>query len=161
MKNDLIAGRLALVAASAFASACAYINAVEQPARLDLEPRALLAQWARSYKRGTVMQVSLAVAAAGLGGASFARTRDRRWLGGAALLLALLPYTLLGVLPTNRRLLRLLATPAGDDDEAVRGGVRRWGRLHAVRTGLGIAAALTFVWASLPADGEPYGPASQ
>lgn len=150
MKKGMIVGHLALVAASAFASACAYINAVEQPARLDLEPRALLAEWARSYKRGTVMQVSLAVAAAGLGGAEFARTHDRRWLGGAALLLTLLPYTLLGVMPTNRR---LLALAADADGEAVRGGVRRWGRLHAVRTGLGLAAALTFFWASLPADG--------
>jgi len=141
----MIVGPLALVAASAFAGACAYINAVEQPARLPLEPRALLAEWKRSYTRGTVMQVSLAVLAAGSGVASYVVLRDWRWLGGAGLLVAILPYTLLGVMPTNRRLLAAADSAAGDDE--VRAGVRRWGRLHAVRTGLGVAAALTFGWA--------------
>ncbi len=156
----MIVGPLALAAASAFAGACAYINVVEQPARLALEPRALLAEWKRSYTRGTVMQVSLAVLAAGLGVTASVTTHDPRWLGGAGLLAAILPYTLLGVMPTNRRLLAAAKGAGADgavaggavaggagDDGGVRAGVRRWGRLHAVRTGLGVAAALTFGWA--------------
>lgn len=149
----MIVGPLTLVAASAFAGAGAYINVVEQPARLALEPRALLAAWKRSYTRGTVMQVSLAVLAAGFGVASYVALRDWRWLAGAGLLVAILPYTLLGVMPTNRRLLAAAsaaaagaAMPSAGEDEA-RAGVRRWGRLHAVRTALGVAAALTFGWA--------------
>lgn len=79
----MIIGLLALLASTAFTSACVYIHVVEQPARLDLEPNALLAEWKRSYRRGTVMQVSLAVISAVLSVASFATRHDWRWLAGS------------------------------------------------------------------------------
>ncbi len=138
--------QLALIAATSFASASAYINVVEQPARLNIETRALLAQWERSYKRGTVMQVSLSVAAAVLGVASFVMVHDWEWLFGAAILLALLPYTFIAVMPINRRLLSMSPDTAGSQ---VRHEVQRWGWRHAGRTGLGVVACLTFLWATL------------
>jgi len=123
--------------------ACAYINIVEQPARLSLDPTALLSQWRVSYHRGTAMQLSLAILAAALAVASYAITRDIRWLGGAACLLAIAPYTLLVVMPVNRLLLAL--TPGGANQQ-VAALVRSWGRRHAVRGALGFAAALLFLW---------------
>ncbi len=142
----MIAEQLALIAATSFASARGYITVIEQPARLKLEPRALLAEWRSSHKRGTVMQVSLAVVAAGLGVASFVMMRNWQWLCGAVILLALLPYTLIAVMPVNRRLMSISADAA---DESVRDEVQRWGLVHAGRTLLGIAAALIFLWATL------------
>jgi hypothetical protein len=138
----MILGELALIAASVFTGAAIYVSVVEQPARLALDAPALLAEWKPSYKRGTAMQAPLALIAAALGVAAFIATDDWRWLLGAALALANWPVTLLVIMPVNRALIAMEAGSAGVHEK-----VTEWGRLHAVRSALGVAAAAAFLWA--------------
>lgn len=142
----MIAGQLALIAAALFAGAALYINVAEQPARLKLDDGPLLAQWKPAYKRGYAMQATLAIVGFLLGVLAWYQTRDWRWLAGAVVLVSNWPYTLFVIMPTNRKLAAIETVQAGPHSRAL---IQHWGRLHAVRTGLGFLAAAIFLWAAL------------
>ena len=137
-------GELALVTAALFAGAAFYVNFAEQHARLQLDDRAMLTQWKPSYNRGFLMQASLAVLSGGFGIIAFLFTYDWRWLIGAALILAPWPYTVFIIMPTNRL---LQGTALENANDVTRGLISQWGRLHVVRTMLGLAAVAAYLWA--------------
>ena len=138
----MVAGLIALTAAAAFAGAAFYVGFAEQPARLLLDERALLVQWKPSYARGFTMQASLAVISAALGFLASWQLHDWRWAIPSALILANWPYTLLVMLPVNKR---IGAWPVEEASAASRALIVRWGTLHAVRTALGLAATVGFL----------------
>src|SRR5216684_5121232 len=120
-----------------------YINLVEHPARMQCRVEIAATEFPPSYRRATVMQATLAAVglvssiAAWLAGAAF------WWFVGGVMLGAVIPFTLLVILPTNK----LLLSPALDrrSVEAER-LLARWGRLHAVRSVLSALALLLFLY---------------
>jgi hypothetical protein len=137
----ILAGQFALVTAAAFAGAAIYVNVAEQPARLTLDDRALLAEWKPSYARGFAMQASLALASALAGVIAFGVTRDWGWMLGAVLIFANWPYTLLVILPVNKRIEATAPHAASAETRAL---ILRWGALHAGRSLLGVAATIAY-----------------
>jgi hypothetical protein len=142
----MLAGQLALVVAAVFAGAAVYVNVAEQPARLSLDDRSLLLEWKPAYKRGFAMQAPLAVVGFLLGVLAWWQVGEWLWLLGAVVLIANWPYTLLGIMPTNNALMAIDPVAAGPESRRL---IEKWSSLHAVRTALGFAATLIFLWASL------------
>lgn len=139
----------ALVFAALFAGAALYISLVEHPARLGLADGPLLAQWQPSYKRALPIQSGLAVAGSVAGLIVFYLSADWRWFAGSVLLLANWPFTLLVIMPVNKR---LMAMGEKEADAVSRAMLVHWGKLHHVRSGLGTAATLLFAWATAGAS---------
>ena len=134
---------LATLCCATFAGAAIYVNAVEHPARMSTGVRAALAQWAPSYKRATVMQASLAVLGFAFALAAWLAGAEPRYLVAGLLLVAVAPFTLLVIMPTNQRLMAL--DPDRDLAQAEM-LLRRWNRLHLVRSVLSAAALVVFLW---------------
>lgn len=142
----MLTGQLALVTAALFAGAALYINVAEQPARLKLDHRSLLAEWQPAYKRGAAMQAPLAVAGFLFGLAAWWQADHPGWAIGALLMIANWPVTFFIIMPTNDQLMKIDPAAAGNESREL---IVRWGVLHAMRTALGIMATIAFLFASL------------
>jgi hypothetical protein len=103
-----------------------------------------LAQWQPSYKRALPIQSGLALAGGAAGLIAGYLSADWRWVAGSVLLLANWPFTLLVIMPVNKRLMAMNEDEAGARSRAM---LVQWGKLHNVRSALGAAAALVFAWA--------------
>ena len=140
----MMSGLLALVAAAIFSGVALYVGVAEQPARLSLDDRALLAEWKPSYQRGAAMQAPLALLGCLLGLMAWWQTSHPGFLIGGIAMIAPWPWTLIGIKPTNDALLATELDNAGPQSRAL---VVKWGALHAVRTALGTIAIVAFLWA--------------
>ena len=139
----MIAARIATVASGLFTGAAIYINLVEHPARMQAGTQLALTEFAPSYHRATVTQVSLAATGFVSALRAWRSSADGRWLLGGGLLVASIPFTAAVILPTNNQLLD--PATAQDLDRAER-LLTRWGRLHAVRSIASLASLLLFVY---------------
>jgi hypothetical protein len=128
---------LATLCAGLFAGAAIYINAAEHPARLSCGTALAVRQFAPSYRRAAAMQASLAVVGLLAAVAAWWRAGHTGVLVGGLLLGAVVPFALLVIAPTNNRLLAPSLDPESAEAAAL---LRRWGRLHAVRSVLGALA---------------------
>jgi hypothetical protein len=104
-----------------------------------------------SYRRGTIMQVTLAAvcllssSAAWLAGGTF------WWVVAGVLQISVIPFTLIVILPTNKQLLSPTLDRRSTQTELL---LARWGTLHAVRSVLSGAALLLFLYLSISAKSQ-------
>ena len=133
---------IATLTAAIFAGAALYVNLVEHPARMTLDTRAAVLEWAPAYARGTWMQAPLAVVSflAGLG--AWWSGAGIGWAIAALLIGAVVPFTFLAIMPTNQH---LLASGRDLASTETRGLLERWAKLHAVLTLLSLAATALYV----------------
>jgi MFS family permease len=101
-----------------------------------------LREFAPSYRLATVMQASLAIGGCVTGLWSAWVLKDAWVMLGAVLLGAVVPFTLIVILPTNRQLLDPALDPHGARAIEL---LIRWGRLHATRTVLSSIAFVLFL----------------
>jgi uncharacterized membrane protein len=134
---------VAVVTASLFAGAALYINVAEHPARMLLDTRSAVSQWAPSYHRATWMQAPLAVVSLIAGAVLWFAGHGVAWLIAAGLIGAVVPFTFIGIMPTNKRLLSLSLDLSSVEAREL---LTRWARLHAVRTVLSLCATALYTW---------------
>ena len=141
-----ISESLAILASGLFAGAALYVSFVEHPARMLCGTRLAITEFAPSYKRGALMQASLSTIGTIAAIASWLQGAPTPWLIGGLLLGALIPFTLIVIFPTNKRLL----DPSLDkDSELAKHLLHRWATLHAVRSALSLASFLLFLFAAI------------
>jgi len=141
-----IAEFIAVLSCGLFTGAAIYVNLVEHPARMQCGVDIAATEFPPSYRRGTVMQATLAALgllssiAARIAGASFL------WLVAGVLFGSVIPFTLIVILPINRRLLSPTLDRRSIETERL---LKRWNALHAVRSVLSGVALLLFLYLAI------------
>ena len=136
---------IATVCAGLFAGAAIYVNLVEHPARVEVGTAAAVKQWRPSYRRGTVMQASLAVAGFIAAVGAWLQGRGAVVLIGGLVLGLVVPFTLIVIFPTNRQLSDASLDVGSTNAAAL---LHKWNKLHVVRSvaGFGAFSILLLHW---------------
>src|SRR5207245_10644257 len=92
---------IATLCTGLFTGAAIYVNLVEHPARLEPGTAAAIKQWRPSYRRGTVMQASLAVVGFVSGVAAWLQGRGTGGLIASRLSVRVVPIALMVPLRPN------------------------------------------------------------
>jgi hypothetical protein len=138
---------VALLCTGLFAGAAIYVSLVEHPARLECGPALAIAEFGPSYRRGAVMQASLAVVGCLAAVAGWTQGSATSVLISGLLLGVAVPFTLIAILPTNKRLLDAGLDRGSPEAAAL---LARWGRLHAVRS---VVSGVAFLLLALHRSG--------
>jgi uncharacterized membrane protein len=143
MEAAMLLANCATLATALFTGAAVYVTFVEQPARMKCSTEIALSQWRPSYKRARIMQATLAILGFLLAIAAWLYGAGLVWLIAGLFLVAVVPFTLLVMWPTNKL---LEETDADMPSELTRDLLSHWANLHAVRTALSVIALLLMIF---------------
>src|SRR4030095_7845054 len=92
------------VASGLFAGASTYVTVAEHPAWLEVGPKLAVKHFGASARRAAVMQGGLAVVGLVASTVAWFQGAGIGWLLGGLLLALMVPFTLIIIMPVNRRL---------------------------------------------------------
>ncbi len=133
---------IATLSAGLFAGAAIYINLVEHPARMECGTDLAVTEFAPSYRRAAVMQGALGAVGFLSATAAWLMGASLWWLIGGIILVAVIPFTLIVIFPTNKK---LLDSSLDKSSELALRLLIRWGRLHTIRSILSLISFLIFI----------------
>jgi Anthrone oxygenase len=130
---------IAVFCSGVFFGAALYITLAQHPASLEAGPSFAARFFSPMYRRAAPMQVALAALGTLAGLWTWWRGAGVLWLLGSLSLFAVIPFTLVRIMPVNNQLLAPGRDAEAADTEPL---LHRWGALHAVRT---VLSGLAFV----------------
>jgi hypothetical protein len=133
---------ITILSCGLFTGAAVYINLVEHPARMECGTELAVTVFGPSYRRAAVMQISLAVISFIGSALTYLESANILWMIGGLIIVSVIPFTLIVIMPTNKKLLSPSLDTAAESTKAL---LSRWGKLHAARSVLGVLALLIFL----------------
>jgi hypothetical protein len=132
----------AVLSACFFTAIAIYVSLGEHPARMECGSEVAATVFGPSYRRASKIQAGLALAATISGVVLWLKGAGFMWFIGALFIFTVVPFTLIVIMPINSRLLDPgLDKKAGTTQRLL----QEWGRLHAVRSLLGLVSSLIFL----------------
>jgi len=138
----MISEFIATACAGLFAGAAVYITLVQHPAASELGTSTAVQFFRPMYARAAPMQGALAAVASFAALWAWWSGRGWLWLLGAVFLSFVIPFTLLTIMPTNKRLKDPTLDISSPEASSL---LARWSSLHAVRSAAGIISFLIFI----------------
>ena len=132
---------IATICAGLWSGGCIYLGIVQQPAAVQAGPGVAAALFRPMSMRAAPMLIALALGGSVAGIFAWFQGGGLAWLVGALFLAAMFPFTGLLIVPTNRRMLGTDPAEPGLSEDLL----RKWGRLHTLRSAMGSVAFFVFV----------------
>ncbi|MDO6426972.1 DUF1772 domain-containing protein [Thalassotalea sp. 1_MG-2023] len=137
---------IAILSCVIFAGIAIYINVVEHPARLACGTELAMTVFGPSYRRAAVLQASLAIIATIMGIVLGVNSGNTLWFVGALFIFLVVPFTFIAIMPTNNQLLDANNSLTQSENDVL---LKKWGRLHGMRSALSSVAAILYVLLSV------------
>lgn len=133
---------LATACAGTFAGAAIYISVVQHPAATEAGDSMAVSLFPPMYRRAAPMQAGLALVGSLAAVFAWLSGSGVLWVTGALLLGSVVPFTIIRIKPINDQLLAPGLDPTAPEVPEL---LRRWGRLHWIRSASSGLAFLLFV----------------
>lgn len=141
---------ISVISGGIFAGAAAYISFAELPALHQSGPNELWRFFPFMYKRGAQMQAPLTVIS-GVTGiiyslriAESSPSLSRLWLGAGLTFVAIVPYTIIFMMSTNKRIIE--SNKSVESESEKQELLNKWSKLHLVRTAVSLAGFTAMVY---------------